>query len=314
MQYFFLFLSKFFVMRNTDTFRQYIWLVNTLQRSRKITFEHIQSLWVENDMNDGKPLSRTTFYRLRQAIEDMFGIIIECDSYHQYFISNPETLRDKSTQNWMLQTLSVNNILIDSISIKDRLLLEEIPAGLEFLPIIIQAIKDNHELTMTYHKFDEPQSYTIPIQPYCLKVFRQRWYLLGKKNLTDSRLQIYALDRIQGMEETSIHFDMDPDFDAEVFFKKHFGIFIGEKGEVQRIVLRAYKKMVSLLRTLPLHSSQKEIVTSENYSDFEYYLIPSFDFKQAILKEGAELEVIEPIPLRNMISEELSKTLNLYLK
>lgn len=78
-------------MRTTDTFRQYSWLVNTIQWAQKITFENIQRKWIDDDLNDRKPLSRTTFYRLRQAIEDMFGIRIECDAkdHSQYYICNP---------------------------------------------------------------------------------------------------------------------------------------------------------------------------------------------------------------------------------
>ena len=38
-------------MRNTDTFRQYIWLVNTIQRAKKISFDRIKRLWIEDDLN-----------------------------------------------------------------------------------------------------------------------------------------------------------------------------------------------------------------------------------------------------------------------
>ena len=129
-------------MRTTDTFRQYIWLVNTIQRAKRITFEHIQKLWIEEDLNDRKPLSRTTFHRLKIAIEDMFGIIIGCDATngYEYYIKNKDVFHDNSTQTWMLQTLMVNNIIIDSRTIKDRLVLEEIPAGIEHLKTIISAI------------------------------------------------------------------------------------------------------------------------------------------------------------------------------
>ena len=144
-------------MRNTDTFKQYTWLVNTIQRAKSITFEQIGQLWVANDLNDGKTLSRTTFYRLRQAIEDMFGIRIECDSQHRYYISNPETLADNSTQNWMLRTLTVNSLLLDGLSIKNQILLEDIPAGLEHLDTVINAIKGQHKLQMGYKKFSDSE-------------------------------------------------------------------------------------------------------------------------------------------------------------
>ena len=300
-------------MRSTDTFKQYTWLVSTIQRAKNITFEQIGQLWVTNDLNEGKPLSRTTFYRLRQAIEDMFGICIECNNQHQYFISNPETLKDNSTQNWMLRTLTVNSLLLDGLSIKDQLLLEDIPAGLEHLETVINAIKDHHILRMGYKKFSDSMPYSTLIEPYCLKLFHQRWYLLGKTERKKGGLGIFALDRITELTETDKHFAMDPTFNAEHFFSDYFGVFIGENEKPTRIVLRAYGKMIPLIRTLPKHPSQKEITTRKMYSDFEYYLAPSFDFRQEILKEGHELEVIEPKSLRMMIHKELMNTIKRYI-
>lgn len=301
-------------MKSTDNFRQLSWLVNTILRIKNITFEQIGQLWVANDLNDGKPLSRTTFYRLRQAIEDMFGIRIECDSKHQYFISNPETLRDNSTQNWMLRTLTVNSLLLDGLSIKDQLLLEDIPAGLEHLETAINAIKDHHKLQMGYKKFSDSEAYSTLIEPYCLKLFHQRWYLLGKSERKGGKLGIYALDRMTELTETAVQYELAADFDAETYFKNYFGVFVGEEAPAQHIVLRAYGNMPNLLRTLPLHHSQKEIYKTDTYTDFEYYLAPTFDFRQAILKEGNELEVIEPESLRKSIHEALTKALKRYNK
>ena len=299
-------------MRNTDTFRQYIWLVNTIRRANRISLEHIQKFWIDDDLNDRKSLSRTTFYRLKIAIEDMFGIHIECDNQHQYYISNPETLKDNTTQNWMLQTLTVSNILVDSLSIRNQLVLEEIPGGTQHLQTIINAIKNSHTLCMTYQGFEDPEAKTAIVEPYCLKVFRQRWYLLCKNKSKHNDLRIHALDRIIELTETNEHFELDSTFDAENFFKNYFGVFIGENEKPTRIVLRAYGKMIPLIRTLPKHSSQKEINTTDEYCDFEYYLSPTFDFRQEILKEGHELEVIEPESLRKEIQEELRKAIKRY--
>jgi predicted DNA-binding transcriptional regulator YafY len=263
-------------------------------------------------LNDGKPLSRTTFYRLRQAIEDMFGIRIECDNQHQYFISNPETLKDNSTQNWMLRTLTVNSLLLDGLSIKDQLLLEDIPAGLEHLETVINAIKDHHTLRMSYKKFSDSEPYSTLIEPYCLKLFHQRWYLLGKSDRKKGNLAIYALDRMTELTETDHNFKMDPRFDAESYFHDYFGVIPDQTVKSERIVLRAYSPMDNYLRTLPLHHSQKEIATEKQSALFEYYVAPTHDFIQAILKEGHELEVIEPQSLRKTIHNELAKAIKRY--
>ena len=299
-------------MKTTDSFRQYIWLIYTIQRIRRISYNNIKRLWIESDLNEGKPLSRTTFYRLRQAIEDMFGIRIECDNRHQYFISNPETLKDNSTQNWMLRTLTVNSLLLDGLSIKDQLLLEDIPAGLEHLETVINAIKDHHSLRMGYKKFSDSEPYSTLIDPYCLKLFHQRWYLLGKTERKKGGLGVFALDRMTELTETDHSFKMDPTFDAESYFYDYFGVIPDQTVKAERVVLRAYSPMDNYLRTLPLHHSQKEIATETHCALFEYRVAPTHDFIQAILQEGHELEVIEPQSLRKTIHDELLKTIEQY--
>jgi len=176
------------------------------------------------------------------------------------------------------------------------------------------ATKCGHILQMNYQKFSDSESYSTIIEPYCLKLFHQRWYLLGKNQCKEGRLSIYALDRIIELEENEQSFELDPAFDADSFFKNYFGVFIGENEKPTRIVLRAYGKMIPLIRTLPKHVSQKEIATTDSYSDFEYYLVPTFDFQQEILKEGHELEVIEPQSLRKKIHGELKNALKRYQK
>ena len=301
-------------MRNTDTFRQYIWLVNTIERHKKISLERLSKLWIDNDLNERKPLSRATFYRLKLAIEDMFGICIECDIKigYQYYITNDEVLKSNSTQNWMLRTLTVNSLLMDGLSIKDQLLLENIPAGLEHLETVINAIKDQHALRMGYKKFSDSEPYSTLIEPYCLKLFHQRWYLLGKTERRKGGLGVFALDRMTELTETDDIFKMDPAFDAETYFHDYFGVIPDQNVKAERIVLRAYSPMDNYLRTLPLHHSQKEIASQNRSALFEYHVAPTHDFLQAILKEGHELEVVEPQSLRETIHDELEKAIERY--
>ena len=212
----------------------------------------------------------------------------------------------------MFQTLTVNNILLDGLSIKEQLLLENVPTGLNHLETIINAIKCHHTLQMGYQKFNDSKPYMTSIEPYCLKLFHQRWYLLGKSERKNGALAIYALDRMTELSETKSNYVLDDSFYAKTFFNNYFGVFIGDDVPIQRIVLRAYYNMPNLLRTLPLHHTQKELCRTDSYADFEYHLAPTFDFQQAILKEGHELEVIEPVSLKEKIHAELISALKRY--
>ena len=123
---------------------------------------------------------------------------------------------------------------------------------------------------------------------------------------------MFALDRMTELSETKQSFKMDPRFDAETYFSDYFGVISDQTVKAERIVLRAYSPMDNYLRTLPLHHSQKEISTKKQSALFEYRIAPTHDFIQAILKEGHELEVIEPKSLRKMIQDELTKSINRY--
>ena len=118
-------------MKIPTKFREYIWLVNTIRKAGRITFAQIQEKWLETDMSEGIELVHSTFYRHKDAIEDIFGIFIECDRKdgYKFYIGNEEVLSEDSVQNWMLSTLSVNQVISESLSLQNRILLDRVPSG-----------------------------------------------------------------------------------------------------------------------------------------------------------------------------------------
>jgi len=187
-------------MKPAQIFHQYIWIINTLRAYRKLTFEELNKKWIDDGVADGNPLQRSSFNRHRDAILDMFGIIIDCEpKTYKYFISNKEVLSDDSIERWLFSTLTVHGVLADSAAVKERLVLENAPAGEQYLVTIIRAIKSNHRLLMGYKKF-EAEGYEKVVCPYALKLFRQRWYLLALND--EEQMRIYALDRMTMAEMT----------------------------------------------------------------------------------------------------------------
>ena len=63
-------------MKSKMLFREYIWLVNTIWKARKISFADINRMWVRTAMSDGNDVARSTFNRHKDAIEDIFGIFL----------------------------------------------------------------------------------------------------------------------------------------------------------------------------------------------------------------------------------------------
>lgn len=142
-------------MKIPTLFKEYIWLVNTIYHAGRSSLADINKRWMRTDMSEGMPLSRTTFNRHKDAIEDIFGIYIDCDRRdgYRYYIGNEEVLREDSVQNWMLSTLTVNNLVSESMSLQHRIVLENIPSDGECLETVIKAMKESKKVTIRYRRY-----------------------------------------------------------------------------------------------------------------------------------------------------------------
>ena len=155
-------------MKSYTLFQEYFWLVNIIHKSHGITFGEINRKWLETEMSEGISLARSTFNRHKDAIQDMFGIYIECDKKDgfKYYIGNEEVLEENSIQNWVLSTLSVNNILSESRSVHDRILLESIPSDGENLHRFIDAMKRNLRIIVRYRRYTSEYETSMKVEPY----------------------------------------------------------------------------------------------------------------------------------------------------
>ena len=286
--------------------------MNTINQARNITLDDINKKWLKTEMSGGVELARSTFIRHRIAIEDIFGINIECDKSngYNYYIGNAEVLREDTVQNWMLSTLSVNNIISESLCLHSRILLESIPSADERLEKIIKAMKKDRLLQIVYKKYDSGQGREHTIAPYCIKLYHRRWYLLARFN--SGNLGILSLDRIRETEITDETFEIEQDFDAEAYFSECFGVVRDEDVKPEKIVIRAFGTECNYLRDLPLHHSQREIANTEEYTDFELYLRPTLDLQGQILSRGCRLKVLSPQSLADKISRTLQEAVALY--
>jgi len=293
-------------------FNRYIWLVDLIYRSGKITFEEINLKWVQNPMSEGDPIPLRTFHHHRDAIEELFDIIIECDKRtYNYFIENAVDFKNAGVRTWLLNTFAINNLINESNKIKHRIVFENIPSGQLFLTSIIEAMRDGVTVEITYQSFWHDEPNTFEIEPYFVKIFKQRWYVIGH-NTFDDMIRIYALDRVQFMKTTGTLFKFPVDFSPEDYFYNSFGIIADETVTPQRVFIKVWRTQVKYIRSLPLHHSQREIEATKEYSIFQYYIKPTYDFRQELLSQGSEIEVIAPGILREELGDIATEMLKKY--
>ena len=296
----------------SKTFNRYIWLLNTLLQHGRLTFEEINNRWQNSCLGDGKPLALRTFHVHRNAIAELFGVEVACDaSTYEYYVSSPETLRNDRTRQWLLNSFTLSNMIEAGRNMKDRILFEDIPKGTKYIQTVIEAMQWNKELRIDYQPFHGNRA-MLHIQPYAMKVYHQRWYIVGFLK-EQKGIRNIALDRILNMELTTVTFRYPDGFNAEEYYSNTVGIFVNDKLKPQKVLVRAFGVHVEYMRTLPLHHTQKEIECKPlQYSDFQYRLCLTPELTSQLLAMGEKIEVLEPVELREEIKNRLLNTLNRY--
>ncbi len=293
-------------------FNRYVWLIETIRRAGHISLDGISDKWERSVLNDtGDGLPERTFHNHRKAVLDIFGIEIKNDRTLGYYIADESDIEGDSLKQWMFDSLSMNSLLTESAGMRNRILFEKVPSSRTYLADIAQAMKDEKAIEITYQSFHRQEPNTFVTHPYCLKLFKQRWYMLAKSGQYDHP-RIYALDRLSALSITDTPLQVDKKFDAEVFFSNYFSIIIGDGGQPEQVDIRISADQVKYIESLPLHPSQKVIESTDEYTVFRYHIVPTYDFKQEILSRGCAAEVLSPQWFKDEIAWEVKEMAKRY--
>ena len=289
---------------------RYVWFVTTIYNRGPISLEEIQHRY-ESHFGRGEELSERQFHRYTDAVEELFDIEIKYSRTQRgYVIADREGIDNMGMRKWLIQTFSVNTLLGENPELKKRVLLENVPSGQQHLTTIVDAMRECVALSVTYQSFGKSEPSTFEVEPYCVKLFEQRWYMLGKSDGYDE-LRIYALDRIEALRPIERKFKLPKGFDASKFFEDYYGVIVGdEEFDVCPVALRVDSWQSKYLRTLPLHHSQVEVECNDEYSIFEYRLCPSFDFQHKLLSMGDSVGVLAPVLLKDILRTKAETTAN----
>lgn len=284
-------------MAQTELFKRYIWLVDLIYRNDGITRDEINRCWSHSVLNNDKEseIPERTFHRHKDAIKELFDIDIICDRHgnRSYHIANRDGFKQEGLKEWLLNTFAINNIITECQDLKERILLESIPSGQQFLTPIIEAMRDNRVIKIDYQSFhmDSPKPHEI--EPYCLKIYKQRWYLIGCRAEINA-IRTFALDRVKEIDILDKSFEMPSSFDATKYFEDTIGIIVEDNCPAQTVTIHAFNGQQDYLRSLPLHPSQIEVETGADEAKFKIFVQPNYDLIQELLRYGSDVTVLQP--------------------
>lgn len=296
----------------TELLQKYIWLVQTFTRAGRngLSLAEICDRW-ENRFDT--PYSRRTFNNHREAVEEVFGIMIECDrSRNRYYIESAEDVSDENAENaWLINTFTVNNLLrLSKERLSGRVAVEDIPSGHIHLTAVMEAMTENKEIVIGYKKYTSDETGTYTLRPYAVKESAKRWYIVAYC-LERQALRTYGLDRVTHLEITDRTFKMPRKFDVDELFATSFGIYLPEeKGKV--ITFRTSETEARFLRDLPIHKSQEETEHKDGQVTFSIFACPNKALIMEFCKYGGNIEVLSPKEVRESVAAELRKALRSY--
>lgn len=297
-------------MAQTELFKRYIWLIDLIHRNDGITRDKINHCWSRSYLNNDNEneIPERTFHRHKEAIKELFDVDIVCNRHGEktYHIANRETLTQDETKEWLLNTFAVSNILSECKDLKHRILFEAIPSGQHYLTPIIEAMRNGRVLILSYQSFHMDTPAPHEIEPYCLKIYKQRWYLLGRRTDRDA-MRTFALDRIKGIEFTDKTFVLPDSFDAEKYFEDAIGIIVEDDCPPQTIEIQAVNGQQNYIRSLPLHPTQQEYETGCDGAKFSIFAQPNYDLVQELLRYGEDVTVLSPKWFRDKFRQIANK-------
>ena len=253
----------------------------------------------ENYSIENIPLGEDEIEAIKFAAQTLFQFK-EIDLFKQY----------ESTIEKIIDRLDVNTNNKES---NEKIVqFETAPAyfGSEYLKEIIDAIKKKKELQFIYKRFDNDQEKEYLFQPYLLKEYRNRWYLIGKNKLK-SNIVTFGLDRIKSMHTADSTFIPDKKFDADTYFKYAIGITSND-GSPKEVELSFKPLAGKYVKTQPLHPTQKILIENEKEFKIKIQVLITNELLMTLLSYGSDVKVNAPAELADMVVDALKKSLQQY--
>lgn len=279
-----------------NSFRKKIWLYNLLKRQGPLTLKQINEYWRSCSLNEaGEDYPRRTFQYDLNAISDMLDVDIVCDRRNNKYEIQPHDDRD-AVMKHPLGFFEIRDSLVGGDDWKKYLLFDEKAAGEKFLPLLLSAYRERKKVRMIYISYSHSGHVATLVSPYCLKLYRQRWYLLAKPDYTDS-MRTFALDRVESLEPTQDDYSIPPDFCAKEYFSDYVGVSTFDEGCPELLKIKATALQAKYFRSLPLHHSQHEVQSNPDYSVFTYSVVITPDLIRELYFYQDDIEILAPSSL-----------------
>lgn len=290
-----------------------LYLIDLLSRRGPMSLKEINNHYQYSSIYDGEIIPRT-FARYKDYIAETFPCYIDYNqSTNQYFLKRYHQYgQDESLYNYLLSAYHIEGMSELAVKHRDKVKLLDAPTGVENVQIILEAIDKQKGIECVYYSFDRATKKQQLLIPYFLKTWEQRWYLAAEPDNHHHGISIFALERMDNIRLTEKKMLPSNDVTADEYWEGSFGVNHSDNQVPEQIVIKAYGAQAEYIRALPIHESQKELERTDEYTIFEYHIVPCFNLFQQLLWHREKLEIIEPIKMREEMKKIVQNIISLY--
>jgi len=295
-------------MAKQDSLQRLLHIANRIKQSPASFNEISDYLLKQEEVTGGSyRISKRTFQRDLELIRSMYKIDIEFDFSRKEYHFQGEEVPDSNVR--MLEAFNMFNALNTAEGLAEYIQFEKRrPQGVDNLYGLLHSIKQRLQIKFIYHKYQDDTFTNRKIEPYALKEFKNRWYVVGR-DTDDDAIKSFGLERLSQLEITKKNFSKSI-FNPDKYFEHCFGIVAPyDKSEPENIILSVDPLKWQYLKSLPIHTSQNCIFENEKEVQISLKLYITYDLEIELLSHGNQIRVIEPKRLDEILKEKRYKGL-----
>ena len=286
-------------------------IINKLKRKPSSFSEIASYLERQSELEDYDfTISKRTFKRDTEEIFSFYSIEIKYDFTQKVYYIEDEGDPVKSDR--LMEAFDTLYVLNMTEDLSNFIHFERIkPKGTDNLYGLVHSIKNKLQIRFDYEKYWEETITNRVVEPYCLKEFKNRWYLIAKEVKNDHP-KTFALDRMSGLEITNVKFAVLASFDMNKLFKYAYGIITPHDQKIEEVVLSFDPEQGKYIKSLPLHESQEILVDNGTELKIKLKLCLTYDFEMELLSYAENVKVLEPVSLAEKLSNAHKKAFEHY--
>lgn len=286
----------------------FAFILEYLKAKGNATFKQVQ----DKLAFEGFEISSRTLQRYFEQIRNELGFEIEYNNEKGRYNIKSEDLPNVATFIKLVVNIQTADFVQQVIETKGKVFNHvDVDTGysttsIQILPTVLKAILQHKLILIKHQSFSNNSIKSYTLQPYLIKEFLYRWYLVSIDNSTGN-IRNFGIDRISSLQVLSEKFKPTTNYDFKKLYSSTVGVNYGDSNST-KIVFKCDKILSKYLETSPIHSSQKKI-KSEGDICFELDVTINTELKQRLLSFTPQLTIISPGSLKGEIIQMLQKAL-----